>query len=237
MITIDTLQDNPSNNRVKHFTLKTAALIVMFSLIFIGCFYLLNYQNYLVVPAQSQLSWASKLLALLHSSTALIIATLFLSKVIKLSTWAFLINITRGYLIAALVIHFFYPNTSHSFFTDLMHHIPFFCITLYIHKYPKYIAMGFFSEAALLPMYSTWYLLKWSLQNSLSFKLFALLTLVLYLVCRVLLFTYLFWGMWKNYRDKRKGTTLLEAILILPITILNYYWFGLLLQKAYVQLA
>ena len=89
-----------------------------------------------------------------------------------------------------------------------------------------YMNRGLLAEYSVLTLNYSWYLVNTKQDHSNNMFISSLLTLVLYFITRVVNFTRLIFNFW--YDD------LIPAIvLMLPLFLVNYYWFYKLMCKAY----
>ena len=95
----------------------------------------------------------------------------------------------------------------------------------FISIYPEQTAFGLLAESTNLHLYIGWLLIKKGKDKTWYFNTNAVILLLMFLVFRVINFTYLF--IFTNQKWSYQ-----EPLAVLPIMLLNYYWFGLLLHKA-----
>ena len=89
-----------------------------------------------------------------------------------------------------------------------------------------YMNRGILAEYSVLTLNYSWYLVNTKQENSTKMLISSLLTLVLYFITRVVNFTVLIYNFWSD--------DLIPAIaLMLPLFLINYYWFYKLMRKAY----
>jgi hypothetical protein len=89
-----------------------------------------------------------------------------------------------------------------------------------------YMNRGLLAECSVLTLNYSWYLVNTKQENSNKMLISLLLTLVLYFITRVINFTLLIYNFWSD--------NLLPVIaLMLPLFLINYYWFYKLMRKAY----
>jgi hypothetical protein len=89
-----------------------------------------------------------------------------------------------------------------------------------------YMNRGILAEYSVLTLNYSWYLVNTKQDNSNRIFISSLLTLVLYFITRVINFTVLIYNFWSD--------DLIPAIvLMMPLFLINYYWFYKLLRKAY----
>ena len=88
-----------------------------------------------------------------------------------------------------------------------------------------YMNRGILAEYSVLTLNYSWYLVNTKQDRSYKMVISSLLTLVLYLITRVVNFTVLIYNFWSD--------GLIPAIvLMMPLFLINYYWFYKLLRKA-----
>ena len=88
-----------------------------------------------------------------------------------------------------------------------------------------YMNRGILAEYAVITLNYSWYLINTKQANSNKMIISSILTLVLYFITRVVNFTRLIYNFWDD--------DLLPAIvLMLPLFLINYYWFYKLMCKA-----
>ena len=88
-----------------------------------------------------------------------------------------------------------------------------------------YINRGLLSEYSLFTLNYSWYLLNTKQDNSNKMFISSILTLVLYFFTRVLNFTRLIYNFWND-------DLIPSIILMMPLFLINYYWFYKLMCKA-----
>jgi hypothetical protein len=89
-----------------------------------------------------------------------------------------------------------------------------------------YMNRGLLAEYSVLTLNYSWYLVNTKQENTNHMFISSLLTLVLYFITRVVNFTVLIYNFWCD--------DLLPAIaLMMPLFLINYYWFYKLMCKAY----
>ena len=86
------------------------------------------------------------------------------------------------------------------------------------------MAIALLSEISNQFLYFGWFLIKKKLENTLLFKINGIILLILFFIFRVFNFTYFSFFIFQN-------CSFFENIIFLPITLLNYYWFVLLIKK------
>jgi hypothetical protein len=88
-----------------------------------------------------------------------------------------------------------------------------------------YMNRGLLAEFSVFTLNYSWYLVNTKQNNSNKMMIFSILTLILYFITRIVNFTILIYNFWND--------DLLPAIaLMLPLFLINYYWFYKLMCKA-----
>lgn len=88
-----------------------------------------------------------------------------------------------------------------------------------------YMNRGLLAEYSIFTLNYSWYLVNTNQANSVQMIISSILTLVLYFITRVLNFTILIFNFW--YDD-----LIPSIILMMPLFLVNYYWFYKLCCKA-----
>ena len=162
---------------------------------------------------------------IIHGNIISLFSLLFLSGIIDLETWLYCLDFTRGYcLYDMLMILQHMPIDT----TMLIHHLMLFSGTYsnFVMIYPEQVAIGLLSELSNQHLHYGWMMIKLNKSDCLLFKINAVFLLGLFLLLRVINFTYLFLFACSN-------CSYIEPSVILPILSMNYYWFYLLSQKAF----
>ena len=89
-----------------------------------------------------------------------------------------------------------------------------------------YINRGLLAEYSVFALNYTWYLVNTKQDNTNSMFISSLLTLILYFITRVVNFTRLIFNFWND-------GLFLSLVLMMPLFLINYYWFYKLMCKAY----
>ena len=136
----------------------------------------------------------------------------------------FLVSL-KGYLINDMIIQLLYLKY---FKKDILetsfHHIILILMVNYSGLY-NIKSVGLTSEYTNIHLYTGWYMIQIRKQNTIWFKINAVLLLISFYIFRVLLFTYLFYI--TIYVGEKYHPVMLSGICLL-----NYYWFKLLINKA-----
>lgn len=158
-----------------------------------------------------------------HAKIVYVLSFLFLINVIDVSIWKICLDITRGYCFYDTLMVLF--NDPYDYQT-LIHHIFLFIGTYsyYITLYPHQTAIALLSEITNQFLYIGWLLIKKDLKDTIYFKINGMILLISFFLFRIINFTYLLYFL-ITYCD------IYNSIIFIPITLLNYYWFYLLIQK------
>ena len=165
-----------------------------------------------------------KINSVIHATIVVVMSVLFLFNLIDTETWVKCLEVTRGYcLYDAIMILYYTPKDRNM----IIHHTMLFfgSYSNFISIYPDQVAYGLLAEITNQHLYFGWLLIKKGKDKTWYFNVNAVILLVFFLIFRVINFTYLF--VYTLY-----NCSYLEPLAILPILLLNYYWFGLLLHKA-----
>jgi hypothetical protein len=159
----------------------------------------------------------------IHANIIYISSFLFLINVIDFSIWIHCLDIIRGYCFYDI---FFIIYQNPYDYQMIFHHIIFFVATYnsYIYIYPYKMAFGLLSEISNQFLYFGWFLIKKKLDNTLLFQINGIILLILFFIFRVLNFTNFSFFIFEY-------CGIFECLMFLPVTLLNYYWFSLLLRK------
>lgn len=159
----------------------------------------------------------------IHANIIWFSSFLFLINIIDFSVWIQCLNIIRGYCFFDTLLILYHNPFDYQM---IIHHIILFIGTYnnYIFKYPSQMAIALLSEISNQFLYFGWFLIKKKLENTLLFKINGIILLILFFIFRVFNFTYFSFFIFQN-------CSFFENIIFLPITLLNYYWFVLLIKK------
>lgn len=113
-------------------------------------------------------------------------------------------------------------------YTTYFHHSIMIIVVVFCHNYRKYVAYAFLGEISNIPLNYGWLLLKYGLGNTINFKISAIVTIFLYTFFRVINFTLIIMAI------PNENPHLIIIICAIGITVLNYYWYCLLLYKLYL---
>ncbi|MEM9737778.1 MAG: TLC domain-containing protein [Bacteroidota bacterium] len=215
------------------FLRRDVPIMAIVMLLCIFLFFLFCHQTCLVAPAAKQLAWANREVAILHAFFVSTISLLLVTDTISAVAWQLMLNVTRGFLLSDTVLMLLYPTVTSNIWLDVTHHVILFWITLYAYKGQKNMALGLIAEITLVPLYFSWYMLKWSMQGSTLFIIVAIITLLSYFFLRIGVFSYLLVKLWKQYINQENGIGILQLIIFFPIILMNYLWFYRLLQHAF----
>jgi hypothetical protein len=90
-----------------------------------------------------------------------------------------------------------------------------------------YLNRGFIAEYSLLILNYSWYLVNTKQDNSKKMLISSIITIILYFITRTMNFTLLLYNV--IYDD-----LILESIVILPLILINHYWFYKIICKAFI---
>ena len=165
-----------------------------------------------------------KINSVIHAKIVVVMSILFLCGLIDSETWIQCLEVTRGYCLYDTIMILYYTPKDRNM---IIHHAMLFfgSYSNFISIYPEQTAFGLLAESTNQYLYLGWLLIKKGKENHWAFKVNAVLLLSMFLVFRVINFTSLFIFTLQN-------CSYLEPLAVLPILLLNYYWFYLLLRKA-----
>ena len=89
-----------------------------------------------------------------------------------------------------------------------------------------YLNRGYLAEYSVISLNYSWYLINTNQGNSRKMIISSIITLILYFITRVINFTSLIYNL-------SNDGYLLMLIGIMPLFLINYYWFYKLFSKAY----
>ncbi len=190
--------------------------------------------------AENNYSVVRKIISIVFHVVPIVTVTfLYLMKKIENQLFTWLLGISRGYLLYDIPMMYLFPGMEDSVWSNILytlHHIVFFTITYFSSKYAKYIAMGLLSEISNIPLN---YVLVFQddvvVSNTLLFKLMCIALLLSYFLFRVVNFCVL--EVWMMQKYRRGKATMLEAVLLLPLCCMNFYWFFRLIEGAIKKLS
>jgi hypothetical protein len=165
-----------------------------------------------------------KINSIIHATIVVVMSVLFLFDLIDSEIWIQCLEVTRGYCLYDTIMILCYTPKDRNM---IIHHTMLFfgSYSNFISIYPEQSAFGLLAEITNQHLYFGWLLIKKGKDKTWYFNVNAVILLLMFLVFRVLNFTYLFIFAIQN-------CSYLEPLAILPILLLNYYWFSLLLHKA-----
>lgn len=169
-------------------------------------------------------NFVSKINSIIHAKIVVILSILLLFNIISIDSWSNWLSITRGYcLYDILFIIMFYPNK-----LMIFHHLLLFfgSFSSYTLIFPFKTAQGLLSENTNQHLYLGWLLIKKGKQKTWGFKLNAFILLLEFFILRVLNFMDITLYSYYNCNS-------IEFYILLSITIMNIYWFYLLLKKIF----
>ena len=195
-----------------------------FALTYYGLYNYDYLRNIINLTEKDYVQLLGKINSVVHATIVVVMSIMLILGLIDASTWVMCLSVTRGYcLYDTLMILYYTPKYRNM----IIHHLMLFFGTYssFIMIYPEIAAYGLLAESTNQHLYLGWLLIKKGKENHWFFKVNAVILLSMFLVFRVLNFTYIFIFTLQN-------CSYIEPLVISPIMLLNYYWFGLLLQKA-----
>ena len=171
----------------------------------------------------------SYIVSIINSIIMTFISICNLYNIISNQSWNILSGINQGYLYIDL-----YRCIKERDYSMLMHHL-FMTFTLFSPMYIDYLDMKDFNlnyvlsriyicELTNVFLHSTIIMYKTDNTENILFKLCCILTIIGYITLRVYNFTWIEYYLYINEIN-------ICFILMMPITLLNYYWFYKLMKK------
>ena len=197
---------------------------LLFTLNYYGLYNCNPLRNYIKLSNKDYIQLIGKINSVIHANTVVIMSLLFIFNIIEEENWIKCLDITRGYcLYDTLMILYYTPKDRNM----IIHHLMLFFGTYsdFVSVYPMNVSYALIAESTNQHLYFGWLLIKKGKDKTWYFNINAVILLSMFLVFRVINFTYLF-------IFTLQKCSYLEPLAILPILLLNYYWFGLLLHKA-----
>jgi hypothetical protein len=198
--------------------------LLLFSLNFFVLYNSTFLRNKINLSNNHYIQLITKINSIIHANIIVILSILFSFNIISVDTWAYWLNITRAYcLYDSLLILYYNPNK-----LMILHHFLLFYGTYssFILKFPFQVAQGLLCESSNQHLHFGWFLIKKGKEKTLGFKINALILLVEFFLFRFLNFIYLtLFSLF--YCDK------IEFFILSLVTIMNIYWFSLLIKKAF----
>ena len=171
----------------------------------------------------------------IHALFISVYATLYLTQIIDNYDIKQAFFISMSYYLADLyyIIDSTKKLTTLDYFTICHHNIMiYYHIYVFIQTDPiledillYYLNRGFFAEYSLLSLNYSWYLVNTKQENSKQMLISSIITLILYFITRTMNFTFLLYNILYD-------GLILESIVILPLMLINHYWFYKLICKA-----
>jgi len=161
-------------------------------------------RNKINLPEKDYIQLIGKINSVIHANIVVVMSILLICDLIDSELWIQCLEITRGYcLYDTIMILYFTPKDR----IMIIHHTLLFLGTYsnFISIYPEQAAYGLLAEITNQNLYFGW--------------------LIGFLIFRVINFTYLF--IFAVY-----NCSYAEQLALIPILLMNYYWFCLLLHKA-----
>lgn len=181
-------------------------------------------RNKINLPELDYIQLVGKINSVIHATIVVVMSVLFLFGSIDSETWIQCLEVTRGYCLYDTVMILYYTPKDRNM---IIHHLMLFfgSYSNFISIYPEQVAYGLLAESTNQHLYFGWLLIKKGRDKTWYFNANAVILLVMFLIFRVINFTYMFIFAVQN-------CSYIEPLAILPILLLNYYWFCLLLHKA-----
>ena len=174
-----------------------------------------------------QVNFITRIQSIISTLITLVGSYYYISRQISDMTYYYFLIFLKGYLIHDSVIQLlYYKYFKKDIVFSIIHHIVLF---LTVNEGSQYNikSVGLLSEYTNIHLYYGWYLIQQKQQNTIQFKINAVLLLITYFIFRVLMFTNIFF-ISIYYGEKY------HPIMVAIICLLNYYWFKLLADKAYL---
>ena len=89
-----------------------------------------------------------------------------------------------------------------------------------------YLNRGLIAEYSVISLNYSWYLVNTKQETSKKMMISSIITIILYFITRVINFTLLIYGLWID------GFLLISSVMM-PLFVINYFWFYKLVYKAY----
>ena len=191
--------------------------------------------NY-ILPIEASHKLVTNIFSTIHASFIALFATLYLYNIIDNYVIKQAFFISMSYYLADL----FYTITSTKkllmldYFIICHHFVIFYYHNLvFIQNDPIlennllfYLNRGYIAEYSLVSLNYSWYLINTKQDNGIKMIISSITTLVLYFITRILNFTVLLYKVWQD-------DLLLVSIVVIPLMMINYYWFYKIIFKAY----
>jgi len=164
--------------------------------------------------------------SIIHSVLITVPCLLYLFDYISKTATSFFIDLSIGYAIYDLTI----VINNYEIFDwkgIFIHHFAMLFLLSYRESYFDEVAKGMLSETATIFLNISWILYQSNKTNTLLFNLNSIVVLILYFFTRVLSFPYLTFTLIINY-----NLNIVIYIMSCTLSVLNIYWFKLLINKA-----
>ena len=216
--------------------LKKEKITLVSALCYTTCFFFLKHYPIAYLPdkmGQLTLHW-KVVTGLFYAPLLFGAAWAHIFHKVSYKIWGHFLEIARGFLLYDAILLMLYSgeiaSSKQLLLITLLHHLIIFVATYY-RRYDALLAQGFLSELTIPLLYYVWYLGKWGLTQTAFFSFLAMSTLSLFLVLRVVSFSYflVYLVIKKNsFSGKRDVLAILGMSLL---TVMNYYWFYCLALK------
>ena len=191
------------------------------------CLYILNDKKVFALPNVNIQAISCRVIGGLHGLFSFLSAFLYLRRYIERGTWHKLLSFSIGYFIFDIIRELIVTHTfTFATITEVYgHHLLLLAIIIScFKKYTDLMARGFLSELTNPILYVSWFLIKAKQQDTLLAKVTGVCLLFGFAIARIYNFT-------KIYLDSREEDNTMETAFFIPMIVVNYYWFYLILKK------
>jgi len=174
-------------------------------------------------PETKKVGLSCRIVSCIHAFLSCYGSYMYLTEQIDYIEWSNkYIMISRMYVLYDIVMILLNFNLN-----ELLHHIVFYIGMLANDEEISWlVALGLFAEMTNFNLYFGWFLLSLGYNNTIAFKINALMLLVVYFVTRVINYGYLSYAIFNIYGFEFR-------FLMLPaLWVLNIHWFKTLVNKA-----
>ena len=192
---------------------------VYYTLSFIALYKFFNIDELIDVRKSSRVISIIMCTAMITGSTYSLINSDYTSKI-----WDHTVMVGKVYtLLDTYFVVTNYNKFKNMFKEMMLHHTILYLIFMNHHVNPPTLAKGLYVELSTIFLNFGWFMIKLGMQKTMLFNINSALLLISYFIFRVVGFTSLF-----IYEDL---PTYIRCLL-LPLLLLNYYWFTLLCRKS-----
>ena len=151
----------------------------------------------------------------------------FMSQKMSIDEYLAYIEMTKGYLFQDLILLIYFHKVIDGFVLMLFHHIIFFTVLYseFVGIYPYLLAKALTCEITNFFLYGGWFLIQLGLQDTFIFVMNGIILVTLFFYFRVYNFLSLF------IFALEVPEAYFPSITLLIVSLLNVYWFVLLLEK------